>query len=234
MLKRLALIVTIISFVGFNASAEDIGITKEETVCPSFYEELDETGKIRITKEETVYEGLDGDVFYINKLKIELSEFNSDFNNLIVDVIKNLVKEIEPEKAANMYLMSIRKNIDILRESNFEKIAECKTNEEAKEVLNDFIQNLINKLSSQEVVLESAIYFAALPEDVVKNVNNSLVLYLQKFLIQFSEQSLNLVSTEPGKVLRNVFENSLSTLLNNLAESFEEYYYIDRQVLGLQ
>jgi hypothetical protein len=223
MIKRYAL-VAVILFSSLNAAIE---IQDDSFSC------IFSTGI-----EQEFHNSPDkGEVVDSTKISMEAiaQQDGTNWNDLIVNTIIELVNQIDKQEAANNYLILVKKSYDaIINTSNLEALSSYKDTEELGQNLSNFLQQTFNAMSSQESVLKQAIYFATFSDETVKKIAVTLSNCLQNYVSKINEILPNSDDSKTVETFKQVLLDLPQNVLGSLVTVFEEDgYEIDKQALGL-
>lgn len=131
------------------------------------------------------------------KITVECSKdlANSSKEKVILSTVENLVKEIDPTIAAKEYLDYLKTIFEKLKENPiFGSLGESKTIEEASQEMNLVMQKMMQDFSKKENVLKQSVYFAALSDEAIAEINRAMGMTMQNFMIE-----LNAIAVEAAK-----------------------------------
>ena len=127
------------------------------------------------------------------KVKVEYTSevANKDANKetVILETVKKLAKEMDPAKAAKLYIEQLKSIFNKLKENNSlfnDKLKECKTNEEFSMAFGQMMQKMMDYMGSKENTLEQATLFAALSDEAINDVKVSMVSKMQGFMSEIT------------------------------------------------
>ena len=140
------------------------------------------------------------------KITVECSKNLADSSKekVILSTIENLVKEIDPTTAAKEYLDYLKTTFEKLKNNPLLNcVKEFKTIEEASQGFSLLMQEMMKDLSKKENVLKQSVYFAALSDEAIAEINNAMGLTMQRFAME-----LNTIAVEGNKEIeKNKLEN---------------------------
>ncbi len=191
-----------------------------------------------ISKELAIYQGFKADKSDATtecSMDLIVSQDGSDFDDLLVKTIKKLALEINPEKAAQMYLSSVKNTYDkAMTAINFESMTTSQNEDEFKQALGKLFQDLFNEITSKDALLEQAIYFATFSDETIKSITNAMSTNMQEYTIKIGNFEYTNDTQKLAPELKKLVNDLLTNCLNSMATVFEDHgYEIDRQSLGL-
>ena len=136
-----------------------------------------------------------GDSSFEITIKSSKELAGSSKEKVILNTIEKLVKEIDPTSAAKEYLNYLKSVLEELKNNKiFSYEKETKSIEETAQELNLLMQDFMQKFSKKENVLRQSVYFAALSDEAITEINKAMGMAIQKFMIE-----LNAISVEANK-----------------------------------
>jgi hypothetical protein len=126
--------------------------------------------------------------FTKSSIEIVAEQDGTNLDSLIINTITALVKEINPEVAANLYL-TLSKSIyeKAFAPSNLEILTSSKNKEEFNKNLGIYLPKIFESLSSKEVNLKASICFATFTDETVKEITSSMTNCMQSYFIKLNE-----------------------------------------------
>ncbi len=122
----------------------------------------------------------------------------SSKEKVILSTIEKLVKEIDPTTAAKEYLNYLKSTFEKLKQnqifSSVKELESLESIEEKAQKFNLIMQELMKDLSKKENVLRQSVYFAALSDEAIMDINSTMGTAMQSFMIE-----LNTISVEAAK-----------------------------------
>ena len=122
------------------------------------------------------------------KIKIEykpevVKNISGNKEQLILETITKLTKEIDPAKAAKEYIEYMKLIFEKIKSNSlFADLKECNSIEESGKKFGLIMQNLMSDISKKENVLKQSVYFSAFSDDVINEINASLAIKMQQFI----------------------------------------------------
>jgi hypothetical protein len=173
-------------------------------------------------------------------IEILAEQEGEDFDDLLVKTIKELVQEIDPERAASIYLISLKNTFDkVVNATNFESIVASKSEDELNQNFGDFLKKLIESVSSKDANLEQSICFATFSDETVKKITNSTAICMQCYFAKLNALTSNGSNSNDDmqtKIdhIKQLLIDLPKNILSSTVSVFEETgYAIDIQGLGL-
>ncbi len=120
---------------------------------------------------------------------------NVSKEKFILNTIENLIKEIDPTTAAKGYLEYLQSAFEKLKNNEvFKSIKDSKSIEESSLKINQFMQEWMKDLSKKENVLKQSVYFVALSDEAINEINMAMGMAIQSFMME-----LNTIAAEANK-----------------------------------
>lgn len=132
-----------------------------------------------------------------------------------IETIKDLASKISPEVAAKEYFNYVQSVYE-----NFKADPILNNTTTEKSSIDDFMKSfssMLQKLSNKETQLEQAIYFSTFPNELIKDINASMMIEMQKYF-----QNLNAISTEKMQNAQEKSEEELNKIKLEIKEIYKE------------
>ncbi|MFC1894735.1 hypothetical protein ACFLYH_02180 [Candidatus Dependentiae bacterium] len=176
-------------------------------------------------------------------LTIVLKSTDTTINKdeVILNTINELAKNIDPKNAAKMYLKYTEEVFSIVKNSSvtmMQALKACKTKEEAAVVQGNYLRSMSETFGKKDNALKQASLFASFSDEVIKEIQQSLAQSTQVYLleIQISAKKLDLktddvkakarIVDEHGEFVKNKTSEFFDKVIDSMKNVFKKHYKI--------